>query len=483
MTEISQTGNDATGKGEWARGWPIVLSALVGIALCLSPLPYWALIVIGNSLTAEFGWSREQWTSGLLFMTAGVLAGAPIVGLLTDKFGARKVLLPSIIFLGIGVALFSQMTNDIRIFYTIFYFTAVLGSGTLPITWSKSIVNNFDRYRGLALGIALTGTGLYGFLAPGMIGSVIESSGWRTAYLAVGLMPVALSFPLAFIFFRDKKEEKALAAKADVKDKSFMRTLLIQIAVVFILYVCMITVTLSKGPVWVFGMMLIFLAGLMLSSYFSSRAEDPEAASLPGLTLNEAFKDYRFWILMSAFLMLGAAASGIIVNTVNILLDKGYEMGAATSRLTGVGLIGLSVIVGRLVGGFLVDYIWAPLIGFVFMGVPAIGCLILMGDASIGMNALAIILVGVAAGVEFDLMAYYVSRYLGMRAYGRIYSFLYVAFGVGSGTSPAIFNTIRGEAINYNTSLTVTMYAFIIGATLLLFLGKYRDFGEDSRVH
>lgn len=482
MTEVTQTGLSADGRGEWAKGWPIVLSALVGIALCLSPLPYWALIVIGNSLTAEFGWSREQWTSGLLFMTAGVLAGAPIVGLLTDRFGARKVLLPSIIFLGAGVALFSRMTEDIRVFYTIFYFTAVLGSGTLPITWSKSIVNNFDRYRGLALGIALTGTGLYGFLAPGMIGAIIESSGWRTAYIGVGLMPVLLSFPLAFIFFKDKKEEKALAAKTE-KDTSFMRTLLFQIFIVFALYFCMITVTLSKGPIWVFGMMLLFLAGLMMASYFSGRAEDPDAASLPGLTLRQAFKDYRFWILIVSFLVLGAAASGIIVNTVNILMDKGYELSSATSRLTGVGLIGLSVIVGRLLGGFLVDYVWAPLIGFVFMGVPAIGCWILMGDAGIAMNAVAIILVGIAAGVEFDLMAYYVSRYLGMRAYGRIYSFLYVAFGIGSGTSPAIFNTLRGEAVNYNQSLTVAMLAFLFGATLLLFLGKYRDFGEGARVH
>jgi len=471
MSNIAQTGS-----GEWAKGWPIVLASLVGIALCLSPLPYWALIVIGNSLTAEFGWTREQWTSGLLFMTAGVLSGAPIVGLLTDRFGARRVLLPSIIFLGIGVALFSRMTENISVFYTIFYFTAVLGSGTLPITWSKSIVNNFDRYRGLALGIALTGTGLYGFLAPGFIGSVIKSADWRTAYLAVGLLPIILSFPLAFFIFKDKKEEAALA-QPETDSKAFRRTLAFQILVVFLLYGMMITVTLSKGPIWVLAMMLAFLAAMMAFAYFQSK-DDPTTASQPGLTLKEAFRDYRFWVLVFSFLILGAAVSGVIVNTVNILMDKGYELSTATSRTAGVGLIGLSVIGGRLIGGFLVDHVWAPLIGFIFMGVPAIGCYILMQDASVSMNALSIILVGVAAGVEFDLMAYYVSRYLGMRAYGRIYSFLYVAFGIGSGTSPAIFNTIRGDAPNYDSSLTITMFGFIIGATLLLTLGKYRDFNR-----
>jgi len=469
MSEITQTG-----QGEWARGWPIVLASLVGIALCLSPLPYWALIVIGNSLTAEFGWTREQWTSGLLFMTAGVLSGAPIVGLLTDRFGARKVLLPSIILLGIGVMLFSQMTENISLFYTIFYFTAVVGSGTLPITWSKSIVNNFDRYRGLALGIALTGTGIYGFLAPGFIGSIIKSADWRMAYLAVGVLPILLSFPLAYLFFKDKKEDAALA-DVKSKDKSFLRTLVFQILVVFVLYGLMITVTLSKGPIWVLIMMLVFLAIMMAFAYAQSQ-QGADTASLPGLTLRQAFRDYRFWVLIFSFLILGAAVSGVIVNTVNILMDKGYELGTATSRTAGVGLIGLSVLAGRLIGGFLVDHIWAPLIGFVFMGVPAIGCYILMQDASVGMNAFSIILVGLAAGVEFDLMAYYVSRYLGMKSYGRIYSFLYVAFGIGSGTSPAIFNTIRGDAPNYDTSLTLTMFGFVIGAALLLTLGKYRDF-------
>jgi len=97
MSEIAQTGS-----GEWTKGWPIVLASLVGIMLCLSPLPYWALNVIGEELAKEFGWSRPTITAGYLYMTAGVLVSAPIAGMLVDKIGARKVLLPSIIALGLG---------------------------------------------------------------------------------------------------------------------------------------------------------------------------------------------------------------------------------------------------------------------------------------------------------------------------------------------------------------------------------------------
>jgi len=80
-----------TVQGEWAKGWPIVFSSLIGVALCLSPLPYWALIVIGQELVDEFGWTRSITSAGFLFMTAGVLVGAPVVGRLVDRYGARKV--------------------------------------------------------------------------------------------------------------------------------------------------------------------------------------------------------------------------------------------------------------------------------------------------------------------------------------------------------------------------------------------------------
>jgi len=144
MTEISQSNHVAS---EWVKGWPIVLSSLVGIALCLSPLPYWALIVIGPELGKEFGWS--------------------------------------IILLGLGTACFALMNPSPLSLYGIFFLLALFSSGTLPITWSKAIVNNFNSSRGLALGIALTGTGLYGFIAPPLIQGLIDGFGWRVAYLGI----------------------------------------------------------------------------------------------------------------------------------------------------------------------------------------------------------------------------------------------------------------------------------------------------------
>jgi len=472
MSEIAQTGS-----GEWTKGWPIVLASLVGIMLCLSPLPYWALNVIGEELAKEFGWSRPTITAGYLYMTAGVLVSAPIAGMLVDKIGARKVLLPSIIALGLGTMSFALMTPDPRVFYFIFFVTAVLGTGTLPITWTKAIVNNFDRYRGLALGIALTGTGLYGFIATPSIQFMIDNYGWRAAYVSVGALPLLFSLPIAYILFRDEKEEESLKS---VDGSGVGRLLLLGLGFAAALFISMQVVTSLSGFVGVIALMALFLLAYLILVYMRADTGNTE---LIGLSLRETMKDYRFWVIFFAFLLLGAVVSGIIANSKFILLDKGYTAQNATHLLFGAGVIGLSTLVGRILGGWLVDHFWAPLIAFIFMSLPAIGCIILAGDMGIGMNVLALVLVGLAAGVEFDLMAYFVSRYFGMRSYALIYGLIYAAFGLGSGTSPIIFNILRGGDDDYANVLKIVAIGFVIGAIMLLFLGKYRDFGDEAGTH
>jgi len=476
MQKIKVGADTPDARSEWASGWPIVLASLVGIALCLSPLPYWALIIIGPELGMEFGWNRIVISAGFLFMTAGVLIGAPVAGQLVDRYGARKVLLPSIVALGLGVAAFSQMTDDPVVFYLIFFLTAFFGSATLPITWSKAIVNNFDTHRGLALGIALTGTGLFGFIASPTIQAMINAFGWRTAYVILGALPLLISLPLALILFRDHKEDAHLA-ELDKGDTSRRLISWIWQPILLAMALCGTMIFLLSRPngavqvIWLMGGVLVGYIGYV---YLKSR--DEVDTGLPGLSVREVFGDYRFWVIMFAFLVLGACVSGIIANSKNILLDKGYTSNQSASWLIGAGVIGLSTLFGRLLGGWLVDHIWAPLVGFVFLSVPAIGCWILFNNFGIGMNTLALIMVGLAAGVEFDLMAYFVSRYFGIRSYGRVYGLVYAAFGLGSGTSPIVFNLVRGDDPDYSRVLAIVAVGFLIGAASLLLLGRYREF-------
>ncbi|HNR23481.1 MAG TPA: MFS transporter, partial [Steroidobacteraceae bacterium] len=145
------------------------------------------------------------------------------------------------------------------------------------------------------------------------------------------------------------------------------------------------------------------------------------------------------------------------------------------------GFVGVSVIAGRLVTGFLIDKLWAPGIAFAFLSAPAVSCLLLsVGLQSDVWLAIAALIVGLAAGAELDLIAFLVSRYFGLRHYGAIYGAVFVFFAVGSGFAPAVFGSVYDRFHTYTPILVVAASLFVVGGSLLLLLGKYPELREQK---
>ena len=91
-------------------------------------------------------------------------------------------------------------------------------------------------------------------------------------------------------------------------------------------------------------------------------------------------------------------------------------------------------------------------------------------------GAFAIFILGMAAGVEYDLMAYLVSRYFGLLHYAAIYGALYGFFALGAGLGPAVFAWSRDQTGSYDSILLIASALFLAGSLPLLLLGKYRDY-------
>ena len=89
------------------------------------------------------------------------------------------------------------------------------------------------------------------------------------------------------------------------------------------------------------------------------------------------------------------------------------------------------------------------------------------------------LIIGLAAGAELDLLAYLSSRYFGLKHYGAIYGGLYVFFSIGAGIAPASFGRTVDVLGSYNLVLYVVAVMSIVGAALMLTLGKYPQFSED----
>lgn len=408
----------AGGYGEFRRGGPVVLASMLGIGLGLSPVPFYTIGVIAPELSREFGWGFGEIMGGLPIMTFAVLIASPLVGFLADRVGVRTVALTSLLLFGLSFAAFAAGTGDIRLFYLNWAAMALFGAGTLPITWTRAVNNWFEVRKGLALGLSLLGTGLFGFFAKPYTAWLTAEFGWRAAYLGVAALPLLIALPVAFVFFKDIG-----------------------------------TATTSAG-----------------------RKEEDAARRLvtPGLSFGRTLRDWRFWVLAVAFVPISFAVGGPIPNMENILRDGGFE-GGTIVQLT--SLIGLSVIAGRLLGGWLIDRFWAPGVAFVLLVLPAVACWIFAnGPLTYSTAAASIFLIGFAAGVEYDLMAFMVARYFGMKSYGAVYGSLYGFFALGAGIGPVVFGRVFDRTGTYDGVLMLSGVLLVVGAGLLLTLGRYRSF-------
>ena len=113
---------------------------------------------------------------------------------------------------------------------------------------------------------------------------------------------------------------------------------------------------------------------------------------------------------------------------------------------------------------------------------PAISSvLLILNPADLHMAYIATILIGFAAGAEFDIMAFLASRYFGLLNYSKIYSVLYAAFAIGAAGGPAIFGFVFDKTGSYDVIFTVSAGFFLFGSILLLFLGRYPNFDRRSQ--
>ena len=94
----------ATAKQEFKAGWPVVMAAMFGIGLGLSPVPFYTIGMLAPELNKAFGWEFSAIMGGLPIMTLGVLVASPLVGWLADRHGVRQVALISIVLFALSLA-------------------------------------------------------------------------------------------------------------------------------------------------------------------------------------------------------------------------------------------------------------------------------------------------------------------------------------------------------------------------------------------
>ena len=186
-------------------GWIIVAVALISMAFWFGIRANFSVFYV--ALLEEFGWNRggSAGVQSMALITYTVMA--PLVGGLIDRFGPRRVVVPGILILALGLIL-CRTIETLAQFYL--FYGVVVGTGITCIgivTYSAILAHWFEKRRGLASGIALSGMGLGTFVLVPLSQSFISMWGWRLTFVVLGGLVLIIALPLNALFLRHKPSE------------------------------------------------------------------------------------------------------------------------------------------------------------------------------------------------------------------------------------------------------------------------------------
>ena len=113
---------------------------------------------------------------GIAAITVSVFS--PGIGMLFDRFPPRRIILPSILIFASAYASLSLLTPNISRFYLTYFVLGVVGNGTAQLAYTRAVLTWFQKHRGIALALVLTGSGT---------GSIVDSAGDTSRHSALRL--------------------------------------------------------------------------------------------------------------------------------------------------------------------------------------------------------------------------------------------------------------------------------------------------------
>lgn len=402
---------------ELRQNWKLLVAATLCAAMGMPTLALFSIGIFAPIFAKAFGWSFAAIMGGLALSSVLILLVGPIVGRRVDRYGSRGIGAISLAGLGIGYASFALATGSIVQYYLSWFCFALFGMGATAITFSHAISRNFSRQRGIALGITLSGSGLCAILVKLFANWAIDPLGWRMTMVAIGAVPIVVGIPLILWGFPRRAE----------------------------------------GAV---------------TSVPESAVSAP--AGLPGMTRGEAFRSRAFWLIALGFTPIAFANGAPLPNMENIL--QAVSVGPEdVVRIT--SLMGGFILIGRIAGGWLIDHFWAPAVAAVLLLLASAGCMLLAQDQITHVQAMiAVAALSAAAGMEYDLLAFLIARYIGVRSYGAVYGILFGLFAIGAGGGPALLGRAFDLAGNYAIGLICCAIALAVAIVPILLLGRYPVF-------
>lgn len=389
-------------------GWYIVFLCGLGLGSGIAVFISATVSLLVAPLHHDLGFAIPQIFNATLVATGSTVLAAPIYGRIVDRFGSKRVIIFSFICEALITASICFLNGSIFLFLLRYAFYAALATGTTHVAFVPLISKWFDRKRGTALGVALAGLGLGGVLWSLLTQHLFASVGWRHTFLIEGAIMLCITMPLQAFVLRETPQEM----------------------------------------------------GLTVDGIPGATLHRPKN----GLTFREAIATVPYWLLLVFALFAGFGGQALALHLVSILRLNGESASLAAATQASLWM---ALVFGRLVTGWLMDRLYAPYVGALFL-VPAIVGVGMLSAGVTGTTAfIAAMLVGVASGAEIDVIAYSASRSFGLRYFSTIYATYFAAYSLGGGLGPSIVGYVVRD-IGYPHVLIGVAAVFLFAACLLL---------------
>ena len=411
-------------------GW--IMAALGGLIMAVgtSPLsqglPIWTPV-----LRNTFGWTAGQISlASALTRIEGGLMG-PVEGLLVQKLGSRRMVFIGLTITGAGFVLLSQ----VRELWHLYAAFLIMGTGSGLGTWlpiMTALNHWFVRRRTMAMSLAMEGFAFGGIIVPLLLAwaiggtdpNISERFGWRTSALFIGILTMALAFPLSLLV-RNRPEELGLKPDGDS------------------------LVPAAPSP--------------------TEAGVTPSETEEEGYTWQEALRTTSFW-LISAGHSFGAVVNVTIFVHLGLMLDdRGFSLqtiSAVVAVFTAVS--GIFV----LVGGYLGDRLPIRLVAFGFTALQSLAVLILVLAHNTEMLLLFAVLLGIGFGGRTPVTTAIRGTYFGRKAFAAITGISMVPMNVLLFIAPVFAGYMRDATGTYDVSFLAIAAGCLFGSFLFLFLGE-----------
>jgi len=319
----------------------------------------------------EFGWSYTQisFAASLRGIEAGLLA--PVLGMLADHWGPRRLIFGGVAIISLGLMLFSR-TSSLSMLYGAFALVAIGWSTCSATVLTTAVANWFQRKVSIATGIMGCGWGAGSLLIP-VIVKLIDMYKWRTTVFILALGMLAIGLPLSLLV-RHKPEQYGYLPDGEID-----------------------TVMSNSG-----------LAGKSAKMDIGAK---------------QAVKNRTFWHIALSTMFHLTILSGVITHIMPYLSSIGITRSISSLATTAVALFSVG---GRLGFGWLggrLDKRWAWASAFAMMGLGLL-CFEYTSAQGIWLLVPFVVLFGFGWGGNSPLRAGMIREFFGRSSFGTIFGFI-----------------------------------------------------------